>query len=205
MTCKHSVIEWNEPVLSQVHFNIMIRNFFKIFPEFTLFCFLFVAKSSFGNFQWRMSQDPTQPAICSRSWNGEKKTQLVYAGKHSVNETTRNDVVWRKVAMGQCHNPHFANLLRFAIAWRGRDRFRSQRNHRFFRLPNFMYHMSENGKSRKWTDTGKGVTAEYPATNLHKNSVYCKTLLVVYREFVNLIGYITRRLSAVITQPLIFT
>ena len=49
-----------------------------------------------------------------------------------------NDVVWRKVAMSQCHNPHFANLLRFAIAWRERDRFRSQRNHRFFRLPNFM-------------------------------------------------------------------
>ena len=92
----YSVIEWNEPVLSQVHFNIMIRNCFKIFPEFTLFCFLFVAKSSFGNFQWRMSQDPTQPAICSRSWNGEKKTQLVYAGKHSV-KPLGNDVVWTSV------------------------------------------------------------------------------------------------------------
>ena len=128
----YGVIEWNEPVLSQVRFNIMIRNFFKIFPEFTLFCFLFVAKSSFGNFHWRISQDPAQPAICSRSWNGEKKTQLVYAGKHIV-KPIGNDVVWRKVAMSQCHNPHFANLLRFAIAWRGRDRFRSQRKHPVYR------------------------------------------------------------------------
>jgi len=99
----YSVIEWNEPVLSQVHFNIMIRNFFKIFPEFTLFCFLFVAKSSLGNFRWRMSQDPTQPAICSRSWKGEKKTQLVYVENAAWMKPLGNDVVWRKVAMGQCH------------------------------------------------------------------------------------------------------
>ncbi|XP_044177131.1 all-trans retinoic acid-induced differentiation factor-like isoform X1 [Acropora millepora] len=65
----------------------MIRNFFKIFAKFTLFCFLFVAKTSFGSLQWRMSGDPSQPTICSRSCNGENTTSL--CGKHSVIETTR--------------------------------------------------------------------------------------------------------------------
>ena len=65
----------------------MIRIFFKIFAEFTVFCFLFVAKTNFGSFQWRISRDPNQPAICSRSCNGENTTGL--CGKHSVSETTR--------------------------------------------------------------------------------------------------------------------
>ena len=92
MTCKRSrlsvtLIERNEQVRLQLHFNIMIRNFFKTFAKFTLFCFLFVAKTSFGSLQWRMSGDPSQPTICSRSCNGENTTSL--CGKHSVNETTR--------------------------------------------------------------------------------------------------------------------
>ena len=54
MTCKRSrlsvtLIERNEQVPLQLHFNIMIRNFFKILAEFTLFCFLFVGKTSFGS------------------------------------------------------------------------------------------------------------------------------------------------------------
>ena len=77
-------------------FIILIRIFFKIFAEFTLFCFLFVAKRSFGSFQWRMSRNPSQPAICSRSCNVTEKTQLATSlcGKHSEG----NDVaiVWRE-------------------------------------------------------------------------------------------------------------
>ena len=72
----------------------MIANFFKIFAEFTLFCLLFVAKTSFGSFQWRIWQDPSQPAICGRSCNGENTTSS--CGKHSLSETLGNDVVWSK-------------------------------------------------------------------------------------------------------------
>ncbi|XP_074621288.1 uncharacterized protein LOC141879853 isoform X2 [Acropora palmata] len=47
-----------------------------------------------------MSRDPNQPAICSRSCNGENTTGL--CGKHSVNETTRKHCcVEEGVVVGQ--------------------------------------------------------------------------------------------------------
>ena len=39
--------------------------------------------------------------------------------------------------MSKCYNAHFANLLQFPIAGRGRDPIRSQANPRSFRLLNF--------------------------------------------------------------------
>ena len=73
-----------------------------------------------------------------------EKTQLVYAENTASVKPLGNDVMWRKgllsgkefqelVAMNKCNNAHFANVLRGG----GRDRFRSQRNPRSFRLLNF--------------------------------------------------------------------
>ena len=72
----------------------MIRNFFKIFAEFTLFCFLFVAKTSFGSLAFKGSFNDECGGIRDSLWFAvglvAEKTQLVYAeNDHSVNKTTR--------------------------------------------------------------------------------------------------------------------
>ena len=46
MTCKITVIDWNEEVLLQVHFIFWSEFFFKIFAEFTLFCFYLLLKQA---------------------------------------------------------------------------------------------------------------------------------------------------------------
>ena len=91
MTCKRlrlsfTLIERDEQVPLQVHFSIMIRNFFKILAEFTLFSFLFFAKTSFGSLYWRMSSRGMQVSMRFTVGLVTEKTQPQYFKRKTQRE-----------------------------------------------------------------------------------------------------------------------